>query len=84
MHQHDRQHQGRAVVRKATPHAFTGNVKAKSVSCPSDVTAKAGGTFTCHVTLVNGADGSQKNATVTIHMTDSSGHVELGGSDFHL
>jgi hypothetical protein len=72
------------LIRNATPHAFTGNVRVKSVSCPSGVTAKSGGTFNCKVTLVNQTDGSTKSGTVTVHMTNSSGHAEVGGSDFHL
>jgi VCBS repeat-containing protein len=61
----------------------SGRAKVKSVSCPSGVTAKAGGSFTCQLS-VTAADGSTHNGTVTIHMTDSKGHVEANSSDFHL
>ena len=51
----------------------------KSVSCPSGVKIKKGGTFDCTITLANG-----KSGTITLHMTNSSGHVEVSNSDFHL
>ena len=60
-----------------------GNVKVKSVSCPSDVTAKGGGTFDCKLT-VTAPNGSQHSGTVTIHMLDSNGHVHADSSDFHI
>jgi hypothetical protein len=40
----------------------TGSVKVTSAECPSDVQAKSGKTFTCHVSFSNGATGK---ATVT-------------------
>jgi hypothetical protein len=52
---------------------------AKTVTCPSGVTAKAGGTFECTAT---GADGSK--ATVTMHVQDSSGRVTANTSDVHV
>lgn len=61
-----------------------GNFKVKSVSCPSGVTAKAGGTFSCNLTVTQNSNGSQHSGTVTIHMEDSKGHVSLHSSDFHL
>jgi VCBS repeat-containing protein len=61
----------------------TGNAKVKSISCPSGVTAKSGGTFTCQLT-VTATDGSTHSGTVTLHMTDSKGHVEANSSDFHV
>jgi pyrroline-5-carboxylate reductase len=61
----------------------TGHAKVKSVSCPSGVTAKAGGTFTCQLTVTT-PDGATHSGSVTLHMTDSKGHVEAGGSDFHV
>lgn len=60
-----------------------GHAKVKSVSCPSGVTAKAGGTFTCQLT-VTATDGTEHSGTVTLHMTDNKGHVEANSSDFHL
>jgi VCBS repeat-containing protein len=60
-----------------------GKAKVKSVSCPSDVTAKAGGSFDCKLT-VTAPDGSEHSGTVTIHMLDSNGHVQAGQSDYHL
>ena len=60
-----------------------GNVKVKSVSCPSDVTAKAGGKFDCKLT-VTAPNGSEHSGTVTIHMLDSNGHVRADSSDFHI
>ncbi|MHB8691175.1 MAG: DUF4333 domain-containing protein [Solirubrobacteraceae bacterium] len=48
----------------------------KSISCPSGIDAKAGGHFDCRVTEPNGS-----KYIVTIHMKDSSGHVEIGPGD---
>ena len=61
-----------------------GVVKVKSVNCPSGVTAKAGGTFDCKLTLTQVSDGSTHSGTVTVHMTDSKGHVVVSPSDFHV
>ena len=61
-----------------------GNYKVKSVSCPSGVTAKAGATFACKLTVRRVSDGSERSGRVTIHMTDSSGHVDISSSDYHL
>jgi hypothetical protein len=60
-----------------------GNVKVQSVSCPSDVTAKAGGSFDCKLS-VTAPDGSTHSGTVTVHMDDSNGHVHVNSSDYHL
>jgi hypothetical protein len=51
----------------------------KSVNCPSGVKIKKGGTFQCTVTFANG-----KTGTVTLHMTNSSGHVVVSNSDIHV
>ena len=48
----------------------------KTVKCPSGVEEKAGKSFDCHVTY---PDGSK--LTVTVHQTDSHGHVEVGPGD---
>jgi NAD(P)H-hydrate repair Nnr-like enzyme with NAD(P)H-hydrate epimerase domain len=72
------------LIRAATTKLFASDIHVKSVSCPSGVTAKTGGTFNCNITLVSAADGATKSGTVTVHMTNSSGHAEVGGSDFHL
>jgi hypothetical protein len=73
------------LIRTAVARLFTsGDIKVKSASCPNDVTAKAGGTFNCKVTLENTADGTTKSGAVTVHMTNASGHAEIGGSDFHV
>jgi hypothetical protein len=61
----------------------SGSAKVTSVSCPSDVTAKAGGSFTCKLSI-QAADGSKHSGTVTLHMTDSNGHVVVNRSDFHV
>jgi hypothetical protein len=59
--------------------AKAGNVTAKSVTCPSGVKAKKGGTLTCKITLTDG-----RTATATVHMTNDSGHIVIGPSDYHL
>jgi hypothetical protein len=57
-------------------------VKVESVSCPDNVDEKAGNSFTCKLTASTSA-GTQ-TGTVTIHQTDSSGHVTFGPSDVHV
>jgi hypothetical protein len=59
--------------------AGSGTVKLKTVSCPSGLAAKKGATFDCSLVYVDGAKG-----TITIHQTDSNGHVETGASDIHI
>jgi hypothetical protein len=49
------------------------------VSCPSGVKIVKGGTFDCQIMTENG-----KTGTVTLHMTNSSGHVQVNQSDIHL
>jgi hypothetical protein len=71
------------LIRKAVASG-DGTLKLKSVDCPGGVTAKAGGTFTCKVSLTQVSNGSVHSGTVTVHMTNSSGHVVVGPSDFHL
>lgn len=46
-----------------------------SVTCPEDVKAQAGSTFTC---TVAGADGT--TATIDVTQKDDEGHVELAGA----
>ncbi len=71
-----------SLIRQSVSQA--GNFKVKSVSCPSGVTAKAGGTFTCKLTVTSASGGSEHSGTVTIHMEDSKGHVSIGSSDYHI
>ncbi len=59
-------------------HPNSGSPKLTSISCPSGVKIKKGGTFDCTVSF---ADGS--TSTVTIHMTDSSGRISFNSSDIH-
>jgi hypothetical protein len=49
----------------------------RSVSCPSGVEAKKGGTLTCKA-----VDSSGKRYEVTLHMSDDEGHVTVGPKDF--
>jgi hypothetical protein len=71
------------LVRKAVANG-NGTLKLKSVDCPDGVTAKAGATFTCKVSLTQVSDGSVHSGTVTVHMTNSSGRVVVGPSDFQV
>jgi hypothetical protein len=71
------------LVRKAVAQG-NGTVKLKSVSCPSGVTVKKGGTFVCKVSLTESSTGAVHSGTVTVHMTDSNGQITLGASDFHV
>lgn len=52
------------------------SVKVREASCPKDVDAKRGGTFTCRVTWVDGDTG-----TVTLHMTSDDGDVRFAADD---
>jgi hypothetical protein len=64
--------------------AGAGNFKVKSVSCPDNVTPKAGGTFTCQLSLTRVADGSVHSGTVSVHEVDAKGHVTISPTDFHV
>jgi hypothetical protein len=46
--------------------------KPKSVSCPDEIKAKKGGTFTCTVTASDGA-----KATIKATQTDDNGHFNF-------
>ena len=49
----------------------------RSVSCPSGVEAKKGGTLTCKA-----VDSTGKRYEVTLHMADDEGRVTVGKKDF--
>jgi hypothetical protein len=49
----------------------------RSVSCPSGVEAKKGGTLTCKA-----VDSTGKRYEVTLHMADDEGRVTVGKGDF--
>jgi uncharacterized protein DUF4333 len=53
--------------------------KPKSITCPSGVKAKTGGTFECTFVLADG-----KKGTVTVHMRNSKGDVHVTDRDIHL
>lgn len=57
----------------------TGAPGIKTASCPSGVKPKAGGTYVCDFTALDGRTG-----TVTLHMKDDKGRVEAQQSDFHV
>lgn len=48
----------------------------QSVTCPSGVAAKAGGTLTCKVTTATG-----RRYDVTLHIVNGDGRVRVGPSD---
>jgi hypothetical protein len=58
--------------------------KVKSVTCPDNITPKAGGSFNCQISVTSVSDGSVHSGTVTIHMDDAKGHVSFAPSDFHV
>jgi hypothetical protein len=60
------------------------NASVKSVSCPDDVTPKAGGTFECKITVTAKSNGSEHSGTVTVHMVNDKGEVTASPSDYHL
>ena len=49
----------------------------RSVTCPSGVEAKKGGTFTCQA-----VDSAGKRYQVLLHMADDEGRVTVGKKDF--
>ena len=49
----------------------------RSVSCPSGVEAKEGGTLNCKA-----VDSTGKRYVVTLHMADDEGRVTVGKKDF--
>src|SRR3954453_5922556 len=49
----------------------------RSVTCPSGVEAKKGGTLTCKA-----VDSAGKRYEVVLHMSDDEGHVTVGPKDF--
>ena len=49
----------------------------RSVSCPSGVEAKKGGTLNCKA-----VDATGKRYVVTLHMADDEGRVTVGKGDF--
>ena len=49
------------------------------VKCPDGVKAEEGKTFECNVSYADGDRG-----TVTVHMTDDEGGVQVGPGDLHL
>lgn len=71
-----------ALIRKSV--AGAGNFKVKSVSCPNGVTPRAGGTFTCQLSITSVADSSVHSGTVTVHEVDANGHVTISPTDFHV
>jgi hypothetical protein len=61
-----------------------GQVKLKSVSCPSGVAQKTGSSYSCKVVLRNVHSGQQASGTITIHI-DAGNKVEiLGSRDVHV
>src|ERR1700753_2116328 len=53
--------------------------EAREVSCPKDVEARRGKTFTCRVTWDDGDTG-----TVTLHMVSDDGNVKFGQEDVRV
>jgi hypothetical protein len=52
--------------------------KPRTVTCPSGIKPVKGGTFDCDLVLANGV-----SATVTVHMTDAIGDVNITKTDIH-
>jgi hypothetical protein len=59
-------------------------VTAKSIKCPGGIKAKKGTSFNCTVRLARAGDNTVHTGTVTVHITNSSGHAEVKASDFHV
>ena len=61
-----------------------GDVTVKSISCPSGIPQKAGGSYDCHVVLRDKTTGTDHRGTITIHMAKGN-RVEINGStDIHV
>ncbi len=76
--------QAEQIVRGAINGSPSGN-KLKSIHCPTGVTAKAGTSFNCTLT-VRLTDGSTHSGTVTLHIVNQGGslHLKASDSDYHL
>jgi hypothetical protein len=59
--------------------ADSGQIRLKTVSCPSGLKAKKGASFDCDLVY---ADGTK--ATITLHQLDDTGHVRTTGRDIHV
>jgi hypothetical protein len=56
-----------------------GEVKSRTIDCPSDVKAERGKTFVCEITWDDGTTGR-----ITFHMTSDDGDVNADGRDVEI
>ncbi|MDO8188375.1 DUF4333 domain-containing protein [Conexibacter sp. JD483] len=56
-----------------------GEVKSRTIDCPSDVDAESGKTFVCEITWADGTTGR-----VTFHMTSDDGDISAEGRDVEI
>jgi Domain of unknown function (DUF4333) len=59
--------------------ADSGQVKTKTISCPSDEKAKKGADFDCDLVYADGTKG-----TITIHQRNDKGDIATAGADIHI
>jgi hypothetical protein len=71
------------LIRRAVAQG-NGSVIVRSVKCPSDVVEKAGRTFQCKISVTEVSTRSVHSGTVTVHMTNGKGQVEINSADFHV
>ena len=71
------------LIRRAVAQG-NGSVTVRSVRCPSGVVERAGRTFECKISVSEVSTGSVHRGTVTVHMTNSKGQVEINSADFHV
>jgi Domain of unknown function (DUF4333) len=57
----------------------SGQVRVKTVSCPSGLKAKKGADFDCNLVYADG-----QKATITMHQLDDKGRIRTSGTDIHL
>jgi hypothetical protein len=75
---------GEHLIRDYVKRFGQGRVSVKSVSCPSGVAEKDGGTYTCRVVLHDRVTGKDHPGTITVHMIATNKVGIQGGQDVHV
>ena len=80
----DSQASGEHLIRDYVSRFGGSRVSLKSVSCPSGVTERNGGTYTCHVVLHDRSTNTNHTGTITVHMVSSNKVGIQGAEDVHV
>ncbi len=80
----DSQASGEHLIRDYVNRFGQGRVTLRSVSCPSGVAERKGGTYNCHVVLHDRATGRNHTGTITVHMLATNQVGIQGGQDVHV